>query len=725
MDKFFIGPMQSGLQKDVKPFLIADTAFERLKNAYLFRSRVRKRFGERLLYPTSGVLSGYESLSSRLRSSVGTTNAAGDLTVTIPGSAYSTGERIRVGGMLSVTGLNGAGVTGTDIFIVDALGAPMTLKTNGAATTHTLNTTTGDLILKNTRRNATVYFYLAEPVMGLETYETVNINNEPSYAFDTRFAYTFTANGWERLGTGIWTGENKDFFWGETHRGTVSSDDTFFITNYVDADHVKYYTPSLGWNDLTPVINAALDTVETARIVMSFKNRLLLFNTREKNKISTVVTTFQNRCRFSQNGTPLDAANAWLEDTPGRGGWIDLPTQETIVTAQHLRDRLIVSCERSTWELVYTGNQILPFVWQQINTELGCESTFSQVPFDQVVLSVGNVGLHACDGQSVKRIDELIPNEVFEIHNGDNGPERVAGVRDYLNEHVYWTFPSKDRSSLSVFPDQLLVYNYAAHTWATFDDSITAFGYMQDGGGSGSTTTYLPKNRNVLAGNQQGFVFIVDQEKTTNCESLQITSITAGPATLVTCINHNLKEGDFILIQNCQGSTELNDKIFPVYEINSANIFSLGPVSFTAYICGGTLTRVSRIDILTKQYNFYMDKSSNMHISQVDFLVDKTTAGEITVDYSTDSTSLSMATEEVTTSCSLGSPVLETSPYALRPIEAAQERLWHAKYLQGDGNCIQLRLYLTDAQMQDIPTVSADFQWHGSTYYVQPTGRLE
>ena len=48
-DRFFIGPLQTGLQKNLRPFLIADDAFELLQNAYVFRGRVRKRFGETLM----------------------------------------------------------------------------------------------------------------------------------------------------------------------------------------------------------------------------------------------------------------------------------------------------------------------------------------------------------------------------------------------------------------------------------------------------------------------------------------------------------------------------------------------------------------------------------------------------------------------------------------------------------------------------------------------------
>jgi len=46
---------------------------------------------------------------------------------------------------------------------------------------------------------------------------------------------------------------------------------------------------------------------------------------------------------------------------------------------------------------------------------LGSESTFSTVPFDKVLLSIGSTGVHACNGVNVERIDNKIPNEVLKL----------------------------------------------------------------------------------------------------------------------------------------------------------------------------------------------------------------------------------------------------------------------------------------------------------------------
>ena len=64
-DKFLVAPLTEGIRGDLKPFLIPDNAFEELKNAYVFRGRVKKRFGSTAMDTTAA--SAQQPLSSRLR----------------------------------------------------------------------------------------------------------------------------------------------------------------------------------------------------------------------------------------------------------------------------------------------------------------------------------------------------------------------------------------------------------------------------------------------------------------------------------------------------------------------------------------------------------------------------------------------------------------------------------------------------------------------------------
>ncbi len=739
-DRFMICPLNTGLENDVRPFLIPDDAFQELNNAYIFRGRLRKRFGTRLMIGSSTATDGYQQLLSRVRIQVATTTA-GAASGTVPGTIF------KIGQMFSI---------GTNIFTVYQTGTPAAMYTTDGATIATYNTTTGAYNFTGVLNGGLtvpdltpVYFYPAEPIMGLPNYEVSSINDEPVFAFDTQFAYQFTASGWSRLtgGADTWTGNNANFFWAVSARGASASNTLLFVTNYkfgataAASDTMRYWNGST-WTAFQPRFTStvATNTVMTARIIVYFKSRLVLLNVVENTgSAPDVNTSYVNRARWSWNGNPIDTT-AFYEDIDGKGSYQDAPTKEAIITAQFLKDRLIVYFERSTWELAYTGNDIQPFVWQKINTELGAESTFSQVPFDKVVYGVGNVGIHACNGTNVERIDNKIPDEVFDIHNADNGIERVYGIRDYFSETVYWTFPSVDQTAVQPYPNRVLVFNYKNNSWAFNDDSFTAFGYYQnvsgitwadsisewqeeiDIWGSGSLQA---KYRNVIAGNQEGYVVIVDPNESRNAPGLQITNITAA-AFLVTVYirDHNLRADDYILIEYVTGTgtmTSLNDQIFVVSQvIDEHTIEIIVPSGVTGiYSGGGTASRVSRIDARTKQFNFYQQEGRNAYIAKVDFLVDKTTYGEIAIDYFVSTSLLSMVSNSQATGAIVGDSILETSAYALVPFEEEQTRVWHPVYLQADGECVQLRIYFNDAQMTTPTIVLSDFEMHAMTFYAQ------
>ena len=819
-DRFFIAPydQNSGLQTNVRPWLIPDDAFANLTNAYVFRGRVRKRFGSRWFLDNP--------LLSRFRVGVGSTNSSGTLSGTVPVSGPS----------LTSVGAQGQWFSiGTVLFTVNTTGA--LLISGGSATTATFDFANGEFVFTAVYNNATipvlqanmvVYWYPGFPAMGLLTYETAIVDNQLTIGFDTSYSYLYNGGcNYISTGANTWTGNDSQFFWGATWTAANASSTVFFVTNFNAPDGIRYYSTTAGtWaqaifnydtislpggaavgitdgsgnasgtvaggsgfigesfiigNTIFTVTatsgaltvasltsSAAVgagtfntstgaytftgasatsqiyftdgNVVNTAAIIVVFKNRLLLFNTVENG------LPYVNRCRFSQIGNVLDPA-AWLQSIPGRGGAIDEPTVESINTVEFVKDRLIVFFEQSTWEVVYTGNQVLPFVWQQINTELGAESSFSVVPFDKVALCVGNVGVHACNGSNVERVDDKIPDQVFTVSNANNGIYRVYGIRDYFVEQVYWSYPSTDTSTDSYFPNRVLVFNYKTGTWALNWDCITCFGYFNPQNGvtwSNNDVTWddaVPWDsdevqllfRQVIAGNQEGFTFVCDADITSNAAVLQITDVITNPVTQLTIINHTIEQGEFVYIIDCSwsdSSNGLNGQIFQVIGVIDVNNIEIGPIApFTGnYSGGGLVARVSQLDIQTKEYNFYAKEGRNSYVSKVDFMVDKTGAGQITVNFY-DSTSTSPLLQDgLYNGVTLGTGVLETFPYTAAngvpaPVEFEQNqvRLWHPVYLLAEGEVIQMQLTMTDAQMTNVALMDEDFQLHAMCIYAQPT----
>lgn len=838
MDRFLIAPLNTGLQTDLRPWLIMDDAFERLENAYVFRGRVRKRFGGSLM-GSGWTTPATAQLFSRFRIQVGTIGAP---VSPVPGAIFKPGQAFSVGtiiftvsvlgtpGIMINTGpgvnigtTDGAGnaagivpgavgfvgekfIIGSQVFTVVTAGAAA-MSTSGPGTgtfntgtgaytitgsfpntaiffyaaAGTYNTTTGAFVISGTGLGAgtPIWFYPAEPVMGLTTYDIGSVNNFPTYGFDTQFAYVFAGGFWQRSGTALWhdpTGAKENYFWSANWSGLSQNlaayNRALFTTNFqvtnpngapVGTDDPIKYFDGTTWNNFIAYFAPAGGApatgpfVQTSRIIVGFKNRLVLLNTIETNAGANI--NYQFRARFSWNGSPF-ATNAWYEKNQtdntglksGGANYVDASTEEAIISAEFIKDRLIVYFERSTWELAYSGNEVLPFLWQKINTELGTESTFSPVPFDREILSIGNTGVHACNGANVQRIDTKIPQFIFEIVDKSTGTQRVSGIRDYFAEMVYWTFPSVTQNPNETFPTKILVYNYQNQSWAVFDDCITTWGYFEQQ----TTQTWASslntweeslqawaagdmqaQFRQVIAGNQQGFVFIADPDISRNAPVMQITNITpSGQGTLITIIDHTLTSlsystvdntGDYICIENAQGITGLNDKIFAVTFITINTVYIDGTFTGT-YTGGGTATRVSIINILSKQWNPYVGQGRDFHLAKIDFAVERTENGEITVDYLPNDSEVSMINSGVYTDAIMGNNVLTTAPYdpVIYPFERFQRRLWHSVYFQTTGECIQIAMQMQHGQMI-VPAISwSDFQLEGLVLNTRPTSsRLE
>lgn len=711
--RFLIAPPDAGLVNNVKPWLIPDSAFTQLNNAYVFRGRVKKRPGTRVI-DSAGTGT---TLKSRLRIAINNVPGqgillAGNAAFVVPGALYpEPGQSFSIGSI---------------VFNVHnpAAGAQQMYRSDGsfAAATFDLATNAYNITGVALPDGTQVFFYPGLPVLSLAQYEPIPVGTEDTMAFDPQFAY-FYNNGWDRItgGSDTWTGSFIDYYWTTNYRGPDAADRFYFITNNLQSDGIRYYDGTV-FTKIAPFIRDSGDTLNTAKILISFKNRLLALNTIETTKIPMkpdVTERYPNRLRFSQIGNPIendlvDIRNAaWNENSPGKGGAIDAPTTEEIITASLIKDRLIVYFEESVYEVVFTGNEVQPFLWQQLNSELGAGATFSIVSFDKQDLSIGNAGIIGCNGVVVERIDANIPDEIFNIIAQGNILLQIYGVRDYIIEQAYWAIATIENNPSPIYPNRILCYNYITGTWALFNDIVTSFGYFQE-----TTNNY---KRQVIGGNQQGYTFMIDRDVSFLTQSFTITNIVVGSPVTITSISHNLFDGDFIYIQNVTGISNLNGKIFKVTRVDFDTFTIIAATAAGTYTGGGTYALVSKIDIFTKQYNFFTDIGQNMANDKVDFFIERTNSGALTIDYFASSSTTSLLTAGTITGSLVGTGVLETSAYATVPFEATQDRLWHSIYPQVNGESIQLRIYSSDTQMVD-PTISLQpFEMHGMLFYVSTT----
>jgi hypothetical protein len=721
MEKKVIAPYQSGLVNNLEPWLIPEDAFETLEDAYVWRGRIRKRFGTRYI--------GSSDLTSQLRLNIGTTAAVtGDFSVTVPGIIFKVGQRFSIG---------------TTIFTVNVTGNPASLLTTGTAT-GTYDTTTGALIITGNTENPStiVYFYPSEPVMGLRTRENPVFSAEDFVAFDTQFAYIRSGGAWSRLGSGAaatWTASDSEFPWTINARGAAASDLYFYVVNNNTADNIRYLPEgSTTWVNLRPQLDtAATRFLETSLVLLYFKGRLVALNTKEREGLFT--DTYANRARFSRVGDPTNATTSWLDEVDEDGGFIDAPTAQAIVSADFLRDRLIVYFERSTWELVYIGDPSTPFTWNLIDDELGGESTFSIIGFDEVTLCVGARGINACNGIAVKRIDDAIPNFIHSINNDNEGPLRVYGLRNYFMEMAIWSYP--DHVGDKTFPNRIILYNYKNRAWGIFKDSVTCFGGYQ--AVSELTWESLCSSFNICqwsvwtspwnssryqvsfthtgCGNQHGMVFIMDPDVTLNSSNLIVTDADSSTGFL-TVYNHNLDDGDYVLIENAVGVTSLSDIVTRISFVDE-NTFRVDTPFIGTYSGGGVLKRISNPNIWTKQYNFGTQHSKQFHLPMVDLLLSNTGLGEISYQYFINSNRGSSA-DQYPPGVQLGTDRIETYPVNSFATASGGIYTWHRIYPQAESPFVQFRFYMDDLQIRNPGIYSSDIQMHALIFHISIGGRI-
>lgn len=645
-----------GLTTDRKPMMLAKEAFSRLENAYVFRERTKKRDGSRSL--------------ERLRRFFVTQSL---------GASGVSPWTFNIYTLVGITPEPNAEITeGTVSISIATIPTPFLDQGDGTLTnatpgnSGTINYMTGSVILIHTAgagQAATINFgyYPSLPVMGILKRDVPTIGIDETVFFDTVYAYQYS-NGFQELSPGTtWTGTNTDFFWGANFQGATPDLRYFFETNNnIDIvgllyDPPRYYNNSV-WTDLQPLITAT-DTLYQALILIPYYGRLLALNTWEGTTVGTYTgaKNFQGRCRFSQIGDPTDQVNGWRSDIFGRGGFLDAPTNEAIVSAAFFRNTLIVFFEYSTWQLRYIGEYGLPFIFERISSDFGAVSPYSPIVFDQGVLAVGDRGIIQAAVNGVSRIDDQIPETAFGFEIQNSGPNFVHGVRDFEKEIVYWNYI--DRSTAEVYqtyPNATLLFNYRNNTWAQFRDTITCFGRAQFQFGItwDSLTTSWDSTVSwdnvddqnyvdyVTSGNQQGFITIYGNPDadtpvpatTLYPPTLAITAFNfvANP-NILTIPNHNLANGEIIYITGTLWvgtDPGFNNQIYSVTP-KTADTVTLSQwnqvtkayedvfiTSASTYIGGGRVALFPKMNIQGKDFNPFQEKGKQFKLSYIDFLMD-------------------------------------------------------------------------------------------------------
>jgi len=451
------------------------------------------------------------------------------------------------------------------------------------------------------------------------------------------------------------------------------------------------FTGGLGWVNFTPPLSQGPFSIADlparqyylvgARMLFPFKDRLLAIG--PVVQASTGPSIYlQDTVIYSQNGTPYYTASytnspnaavdtpasatnvfhpilvpvnqtatstAWFEDQTGFGGFITAGVDQPITTTAPNKDVLILGFTTIQTRLVYSGNDLVPFNFFIINSELGSGSTFSSITMDKGVLARGERGFILTGQVEAARNDLEIPDEVFQISLLNNGSERVTAQRDFINEWIYETYPVNTPALTSgKFPNQTLQYNYRDNSWAIFRESYTHYGSFRKQTGftwatvgtvyptwnswnqpwnAGASTLLQPE---VIAGNQQGFIMVRD-DGTDEGNSLSIQNIATS---IVTSPNHGLNSGDYIVISGALGTVGalVNGKIFSVSTPITTNSFGLNPpIPAGTYLGGGLIKRMYVPFIQSKQFPQAWGMSRKTRLGPQQYLLTTTDKAQISL----------------------------------------------------------------------------------------------
>lgn len=466
---------------------------------------------------------------------------------------------------------------------------------------------------------------------------------------------------------------------------TSSADTTKDGIRWYDGEPVSSAVPPVfstgkGWvNFAPPLSNLDFSIADLpadqyylagARIIIAFKDRLMFVGPVVQTSASGSQRYLQDTVIYSQNGTPYytasfagaplpsttynpilvptnqtaQAVSFWGDQT-GLGGWVSAGYQSSINTVSQNEDVLIMGFGDRQARFVYTGNDIVPFNFFVINSELGSGGTFSAINLDRGVITAGSRGFIITSQIEAKRFDLEIPDQIFQVELINNGAQRICAARDFVNEWMYFTYASNTNDY--VFPTQTLQYNYRDQSWGLFNECYTTYGLFRKQTGyiwstiglvypswaswtnpwdSGASTLLQPE---VIAGNPQGFV-IIRSDGTNEAPSLAIQSFSGST---VTSPDHCLNEGDYILIENALGtiSAEVNGKIFSVANPTD-DTFVLNPtIGSGTYLGLGTIKRMYVPFVQSKQFPVAWDMAKKTRLGAQQYLLTTTANGQITL----------------------------------------------------------------------------------------------
>lgn len=553
----------------------------------------------------------------------------------------------------------------------------------------------------------------------------------------------------------------------------------------------------LGWVNFAPPLTASTVSINDqvkakyylvgCLAILPYKDRLVFFAPQIQSVGGPVIQmALQDTVIWSWNGTPYytalvptppiatetfdETSSNYYVDQTGKGGFLSAGLAKPIMTVTNNEDVLLVGFggTGNKTRFVYTGNDLNPFLFYLINSEIPSSCTFSGITLDRGGIEIGSYGITLTTQQSSQRIDLDIPDSVFQIQALNGGQKRVNAIRDFFREWIYFAYPignGKETNGSWKYPAQTFLWNYRDNTWAILRENFTIHGNFRvqnfytwktlpfktwaqwkEPWNAGSSVALFP---NIIAGNPQGFVVKKDQgtgEAPTG--SIQAIASDGTGFTRITSPNHCVNTGDtgsqglgdYLFFQGAIGQTFLNNKIGRVIRTTDANTFDVDiPFVAGTYLGLGLYTRLIQPLIQTKQFPVYWEQGRQVRLGTQKYLLDTTASGQVTVNIylSQDADNAYNAgpinpDPGAENNALVSSQVLFTCPESTNlgltpanvnlqmPTASTQFQIWHRINTSLIGESVQIGITLSDAQMRDLTIATSEIALHAIHLQVYP-----
>jgi len=692
MDKLLIAPIGEGLRSDLVPFMTPEDSFQTLENVYIYNGKVRRK-------PTI-IRQGQATsiLESRLRILIGVILPDGTLLGQVPGSTHKKGQQFSIGTVV-YTAYQDNGFT----YVSQADGSSCDYDTNN-----------GDYQFAGCTPGASVYFYPCLKVMHIYTPKS----QSSSIYFDENYSYILGTTGFEVLplaalpvpAAATWDSSPLHIYSSVLfNNGAVEI--LVVASSLYDTGQLKYYNYDTNtWTNFTPKFLSAgganANIVTKARLIKKFATRLVLFNISESD--GAVTRNYPNRIRFSAEDSAY-AIDSWYQypDTIERGGYIDLPSGEIITAVEILNGRLIVFCETSVYQVVFSGNRFEPFAVTEIDSNIGSKAS-SVVEIGGKIVFINPFGLYYCDGVRTALLSNKI-NSFFTP--GDFWYDFTSLFLDTENSLLFITIREANEFSpngaYDGYIDTVLLYNFINDTYSIFYDNYTAFGLSNvDRDGEDRTAPV------VMVGNNLGYMSELSFSNNQSDITMHVTALDKPDLDHIdlTIYNQSLAENiDYAIRITGSALAGLNGSYLAEY-VDQSTIRIENNNAIAGYVGDAYVSIVDNIDILTKDFAPYLKKGMGVCINKLAFNVNKTAVYSIfTVNSAVSESVFDSSLEKY----------IETAQ--ITTIEGLQDRVWRSVYFHSSGETISLKMGFNNEILLNPTIPFQEFSINAIILYASPT----